>query len=130
MAMAQTVQQRISLLMKAKRRELGNLGVREAAKLAKISAATFSRLGSGTSETLPDVATLTKLAKWLGMSIGDLLNSGDSPQSSGPQCTTPELVEVHLRADKNLSPDMAQSLAKMFASIYNEVAKNRPPAKS
>ena len=124
--MAQTVQQRIALLMKAKRRELGDLGVREAAREAKISAATFSRLGSGTSETLPDVATLTKLATWLGMSVGDLLNVSDEPTSKEPESTTPEIVEVHLRADKNLSPEMAQSLAKMFTDIYNTVAKNRP----
>jgi transcriptional regulator with XRE-family HTH domain len=124
--MAQSVQQRISLLIKAKRRENGNIGVREAAREARISAATFSRLGSGKSDTLPDVATLTKLAAWLGMSIGDLLNAGDVPTSAGPESTTPEIVEVHLRADKNLSPETARALATMFTNIYNEVAKKRP----
>ncbi len=87
---------------------------------------TFSRLGSGSSETLPDVATLTKLSTWLGVSVGDLLNVSDEPTSNEPESTTPEIVEVHLRADKNLSPEMAQSLAKMFTDIYNTVAKNRP----
>lgn len=125
-AMPQTVQQRISLLIKAKRREKGELGVREAARDAGISAATFSRLGLGKSDTLPDVATLTKLSKWLEMSIGDLLKVGATQAVPEPKNTTPEIVEVHLRADKNLSPETAQALSTMFTSIYNQVLKNQP----
>lgn len=120
---SQTVQQRISLLIKAKRREK-DLGVREAAKAAKISPATFSRLERGLAATLPDVATLEKLARWLGIGLGQIL--GDSTRmrkASTPASTTPELVEVHLRADKNLDPDAAKALAEMFKTLYVHATK-------
>jgi len=35
----------------------------------------------------------------------------------------PEFVEVHLRADKNLTPDTADALSKMFRQLYEKVAK-------
>jgi transcriptional regulator with XRE-family HTH domain len=117
---SKSVQQHISLMITAKRREMGNLGVRQAAKAAGISAATFSRLGRGLSTALPDVATLTKLANWLGVSVGELLGSNPISESTLHQNTIPEIVEVHLRADKNLSPETANALAEMFKSLYKE----------
>jgi transcriptional regulator with XRE-family HTH domain len=123
--MPDSLTQRISLLIKAKRRENGDLTVREAAKEAKISAATFSRLGSGKSDALPDLATLKKLANWLGTTIDNLIGSEMVVTPNEIECTTPEIVEVHLRADKNLSPETAKALATMFTEIYNNVSKNR-----
>lgn len=116
-------QNRISLLIKAKKRKSG-VGVREAAREAKISAATFSRLERGLAATLPDVATLEKLAKWLGTSLDDLLGEKKS-RSKAPAAdiSTPDLVEVHLRADKNLTPDTAKALADMFKTLYQHAAK-------
>ena len=116
-------QRRIALLIKAKRRE-ADLGVREAATACGISAATLSRLERGINPQLPDASTLTKLAKWLGTNVNDLLvqNETDS-EVSPPQHTTPEFVEVHLRADKNLTPDTADALSKMFRHLYENVAK-------
>ena len=77
-------------------------------------------VGRGLSTALPDVATLTKLANWLGVTVGELLDSSQTSESILPQNTTPEIVEVHLRADKNLSPETANALAVMFKSLYNE----------
>ncbi len=115
-------QDRISLLIKAKRTETG-LGVREAAKVVKISAATFSRLERGIGETLPDVTTLEKLARWIGVPLGELLDPGEELQGPGPKASTPDLVEVHLRADKNLTPDTAKALAQMFRTVYQQAAR-------
>src|SRR5438552_2161514 len=67
----------ISLFIRAKRRETGK-PLREAASQAKISAATLSRLERGLSATLPDAATLNKLAVWLGVSMSELLQEGQS----------------------------------------------------
>lgn len=116
-------QNRISLLIKAKKRKSG-VGVREAAREAKISAATFSRLERGLAATLPDVATLEKLAKWLGTSLDDLLGEKKF-RSKAPvaDISTPDLVEVHLRADKNLTPDTAKALSDMFKTLYQHAAK-------
>src|SRR5438552_18055373 len=94
---------RISVLIKAKRRE-NQLGVREAAAESGLSAATLSRLERGVSPNLPDAGTLTKLASWLGVSLNELLTTGNRPpKGKAPETTIPEVVEVHLRADKNLS---------------------------
>jgi len=116
-------QRRISLLIKAKRRE-ADLGVREAATDCGISAATLSRLERGINPQLPDASTLTKLAKWLGTTVNDLLvHKETNSETELPEHTTPELVEVHLRADKNLTPDTADALSKMFRQLYENVAK-------
>lgn len=118
-----TVQNRISLLIKAKKRKTG-LGVREAARDAKISAATFSRLERGLAATLPDVATLEKLSKWLGTTLDELLGEKKGrTKISTADVSTPDLVEVHLRADKNLTPDTAKALAEMFKTLYQHAAK-------
>jgi hypothetical protein len=42
--------------------------------------------------------------------------------NAAPESSTPELVEVHLRADKNLSPEAAKALAQMFKAIYEQVS--------
>jgi transcriptional regulator with XRE-family HTH domain len=122
-----TTQDRISLLLKAKRRETA-LGVREAAKAASISAATFSRLERGLSATLPDVVTLGKLARWLGVSLDYLLGGQTTVQdeASLPQVSMPDLLEVHLRADKNLTPETAKALAEMFKLLYQQATIKQP----
>jgi len=120
-----TPQKRISVLIKAKRRE-NDLGVRAAAAESGVSAATLSRLERGVLQNLPDTGTLTKLAHWLGVSLNNLLASGGKIRGDkGPVTTTPEVVEVHLRADKNLSLETADALAKMFKVLYDNAAKGR-----
>lgn len=122
---------RISALIKAKRREQG-YGLRAAAEESGLSPSTLSRLERGASASLPDADTLTKLAAWLGVPIGRLLSENE-PQGGQetPDLTTPEVVEVHLRADKRLSPKTAQALARMFRLLYDQFAEaeGRPPAK-
>jgi transcriptional regulator with XRE-family HTH domain len=114
-----TPQKRISALIKAKRRE-GGLGVRAAAAASGVSAATLSRLERGITPNLPDAGTLTRLANWLGVTLNELLATGGKPSGEKrPETTTPEVVEVHLRADKNLSPETAEALAKMFKVLYD-----------
>src|SRR5436190_17436280 len=96
-------QKRISLAIKAKRRKV-RLGVRAAAKECGIDASTLSRLERGAYSTLPDASTLSKLCAWLGTSIDALLGPEDLDlKPTTMENTTPEIVEVHLRADKNLS---------------------------
>lgn len=128
--MATSPVRRIALLIKAKRRENHDQPLREAADKAKISAATLSRLERGLSPTLPDATTLNKLARWLGVSVSDLLQEHDaSSKASPPENTLPEYVEVHLRADKNLSPKTAQALANMFKALYEQAATTRKSKK-
>lgn len=113
----------ISAKIKAKRRETG-LGLRAAAADSKISASTLSRIERGAATSLPDAATLTKLAKWLDTSFNSLLETEDRPDNS-PTQTTPEIVEIHLRADKNLNSKTAESLAKMFNMLYEQLVESQ-----
>ena len=116
-----TIQKTISLAIKTKMREDG-LGVRTAAKKCGLDASTISRLERGAYSTLPDGATLEKLAKWIGIPIKELLGGEDKDPLE--ENTLPEVVEVHLRADKNLSPKTAEALAKMFKALYEQASKS------
>lgn len=114
------VQNRISLAIKTKRRQKG-LGVRTAAKECGINASTLSRLERGAYSTLPDAGTLNKVAEWLDFSVSDLL-SGEG-KTENDESSLPEIVEVHLRANKNLSPKTAKALADMFRALYEQATK-------
>ena len=115
-----SVQKRISLAIKSKKRE-EELGVRGAAKECGVDASTLSRLERGVYSTLPDAGTLQKLADWLGTSIGELLGGDGKDGLEGS--TLPEVVEVHLRADKNLNPKTAKALSDMFKALYEQATK-------
>jgi transcriptional regulator with XRE-family HTH domain len=112
---------RIGTLIKAKRRK-ASLGLRAAATECGVSSSTLSRLERGDSSSLPDADTLTKLAAWLGTTVAALL-SEKPKESADPELTTPEVVEVHLRADKRLSPETANALGRAFRLLYDQLAK-------
>jgi len=120
---------RIAALIKAKRRETG-LGVREAASKAQVNASTLSRLERRVTSNLPDSSTLKKLSAWLNVSLEELVAAPDVEDDAKPSPSLPEVVEVHLRADHRLSPEKAQTLARMFQILYqnsiNE-SHNEPP---
>lgn len=116
---------RISGLVKAKRREK-KLGLRAVASESGVSASTLSRLERGIATSLPDADTLTKLANWLEVSVSFLLSEENELTSSNvPKLNTPEIVEVHLRADKNLTPETATALAELFRVAYEQFTKNQ-----
>ncbi|MGH9344239.1 MAG: hypothetical protein ACRD19_10810 [Terriglobia bacterium] len=45
--------------------------------------------------------------------------------------STPQIIELHLRADPRLNPKTAKALASMFRIAYEQMAqqKNRKPGK-
>jgi hypothetical protein len=55
------------------------------------------------------------------MGVSLELFSGGAKSLSKTQ-STPDAVELHLRADKNLNPQTAVALAKMFRAAYDELA--------
>lgn len=115
---------RISTLLKAKRNER-DIGLRAVAQESGVSASTLSRLERGVASSLPDADTLTKLASWLNVPIGFLLSEQfKESEESDPELTTVEIVEVSLRADKNLSPETAEALAEMFRLLYKQFTQN------
>lgn len=108
---------KIATMIMAKRRETG-LGVRAAASAAGINPATMSRLERRATPNLPDSSTLKKLAQWMSVSMEELLAVDEPSQGNAPTPSTPEIVEVHLRADHKLDPEKAATLAKMFKYLY------------
>jgi transcriptional regulator with XRE-family HTH domain len=101
--------------LSARRRELG-LSLREAAAEVDVSAATLSRVEGG--DYLPERDNLFKLLRWLGMS------GGAAPSEPHPPgAATMEAVELHLRADKELSAADAETIAQMVRLAYDRLRK-------
>ena len=98
------------------------LTLKEVADLIQVSPSTLSRLerqelnASKKSSFMPDVSTLTVLSRWLDIPVeGVVLDT---------QRSVPEVVEVHLRADRNLNPEAAAKIGNIFQKAYEqEVAK-------
>jgi DNA-binding Xre family transcriptional regulator len=87
-------------LMLAKR---GSRGVRAAAAEAEISSATFSRVENG---HMPDLETFVKICRWVDRNPGEFLGFEQPVKLQGAQ--------VHLRKDKTVSVDTAESLGALI----------------
>jgi transcriptional regulator with XRE-family HTH domain len=117
--------------VKRKRQE-EKLSLRDVAIKINVSASTLSRIENGIGT--PDSPTLARLASWLGIPLerlmkGSLLNGLDEsargesytdPVIYYPTESTPNIVEAHLRADRNLNPEMAKALAELFRVAYTQ----------
>lgn len=120
-----------------RKRQDEKLSLREVATKINVSASTLSRIENGIG--VPDSATLARLASWLGIPIerlmrGTLLSeTGEmmadepfvEPVIYYPTESTPNIVEAHLRADRNLAPDMAKALAELFRVAYTQFSNKQ-----
>jgi transcriptional regulator with XRE-family HTH domain len=116
--------------VRAKRRSKG-LSIREAAAEAKVSAPTFSRVERG---HMPERDVLLRLARWADVRLDAALHEdarhARNAAVHGPDASTLEAVELHLRADKNLSRDDAEALSEMFRLAYDALAQKQARSKS
>jgi transcriptional regulator with XRE-family HTH domain len=87
-----------------------------------VSVPTLSRIERGEAVEI-ESNTLIVLARWMHVNLE--LFSGGAKVLSKKQ-STPDAVELHLRADKNLNPQTASALAKMFRAAYEELAEKMP----
>jgi transcriptional regulator with XRE-family HTH domain len=106
--------------VRAKRRAEG-LSIREAAREAGVSAPTLSRIERGLH--LPERKNLLRIARWVGVRMDPGLHP-DARRARNrtihePDASTVEAVELHLRADKNLSRDQAEALSELFRVAYD-----------
>jgi len=113
--------------VRRRREELG-LSLRDVADKTSVSASTLSRIENGTGK--PDADNIARLTSWLDVPMERIL-SGRDPQTDAlpavvyyPQEPTPEIVEAHLRADKNLTPDTAAALSELFRVAYTQFSKS------
>lgn len=103
------------------------LSLRQAARKAKVSAATMSRiLKKGRSRPRPDVDTLVRVLRWVDVPIDKIVETQQSPSRIAIALkSTPEAIEVHLRADKNLTAEAAEAIAKMVRVAYAQFASRQ-----
>ena len=106
--------------IKRRREELG-LSLRDVADVTQVSASTLSRIENGTGK--PDADNIARLTNWLDMPVDRVMKkSGNEaaiePVIYYPHEATPEIVEAHLRADKNLTPETAKALSELFRVAY------------
>lgn len=111
--------------VRRRREELG-LSLRDVASKTSVSASTLSRIENGTGK--PDADNIARLTAWLEVPMERIL-SGRDPQGEAPvvvyypQEPTPQIVEAHLRADRNLTPQTAAALSELFRVAYNQFSK-------
>ena len=110
--------------IKRRREELG-LSLRDVADVTSVSASTLSRIENGTGK--PDADNIARLTSWLDMPIDRVMNKQKAadvePVIYYPHEATPEIVEAHLRADKNLTPETAKALSELFRVAYRQFSK-------
>ena len=119
--------------VRRRREELG-LSLRDVADKTSVSASTLSRIENGTGK--PDADNIARLTAWLEVPVERILSArptqDDSPEAVVyyPQEPVPEIVEAHLRADRNLNPETASALSELFRVAYAQFSRNSDrPAK-
>ena len=100
------------------REQRGARGVREAAKEIGVSPATLSRIENGKQ---PDLATFEKLCRWLGVNPSEFLDTGDVP-ASAPESVSAATATAHLRARRQITPELAQALGEMIIRAQDMLA--------
>ena len=116
-----------------RRREQQGLSLRDVAEETGVSASTLSRIENGTGK--PDADNIAHLAAWLDMPIERVMHGGHGsaadpkPVVYYPHESTPEIVEAHLRADRQLSPETAKALSELFRVAYAQFSHS-PAAKA
>lgn len=112
--------------VRRRREELG-LSLRDVADKTSVSASTLSRIENGTGK--PDADNIARLTGWLEVPVERILSARSSDESSQavvyyPQEPVPEIVEAHLRADRNLTPETAAALSEVFRVAYTQFSRN------
>lgn len=109
--------------IKRRREELG-MSLRDVANEIEVSASTLSRIENGTGR--PDTDNIARITQWLDMPVDRIMKhsvDGVEPVIYYPHEKTPDIVEAHLRADKDLSPETADALSELFRVAYQQFSK-------
>jgi transcriptional regulator with XRE-family HTH domain len=104
--------------VRARRRERG-VSLRAAAVEIGVSAATLSRVERG--DYLPDRDNLFRLLGWVGAPATEPTGPAEPHP---PGAATMEAIELHLRADKDLTPDDAETIAQMVRLAYERLRRS------
>ena len=112
----------------SRRRAELSLSLRDVADKTGVSASTLSRIENGTGK--PDADNIARLAAWLDMPMERVLSGRHVDNDTAaaviyyPHESTPEIVEAHLRADQNLTPETASALSELFRVAYTQFSRS------
>ncbi len=111
--------------IRRKREELG-LSLRDVANVTEVSASTLSRIENGTGK--PDAENIARLTAWLDVPMERILARRTNNEEAKavvyyPRESTPEIVEAHLRADRNLTSETAAALSELFRVAYTQFSR-------
>lgn len=115
--------------VRRKREESGS-SLRDVADVTGVSASTLSRIENGTGK--PDADNIARLTNWLDVPMerimGSPLGEGEDARAVVyfPSESTPEIVEAHLRADRNLTSETASALSELFRVAYAQFSRTEP----
>lgn len=119
--------------IRRKREELG-LSLRDVANETEVSASTLSRIENGTGK--PDAENIARLTSWLDVPMERILARRQTNDEDAkavvyfPRESTPEIVEAHLRADRNLTSETAAALSELFRVAYTQFSRTEPDKSS
>lgn len=111
--------------IKRRRTEL-DLSLRDVGDKTGVSASTLSRIENGTGR--PDADNIARLSQWLEMPVDRLINHGGEsvePVIYYPHEAMPDIVQAHLRADRNLSRETADALSELFRVAYDQFSDRK-----
>jgi transcriptional regulator with XRE-family HTH domain len=92
------------------RAKRGKRGLRVAAEeIGEITASTLSRIEHG---NVPDLHSFIRICRWLGLSTEFFTLDGQNDEQASSQIE-PEIVSLHLRANRTLDPKTAKALVNM-----------------
>ncbi len=112
--------------IRRKRKELG-LSLRDVANETEVSASTLSRIENGTGK--PDAENIARLTTWLDVPMERILGRSQTSDDEAKAVvyyareSTPEIVEAHLRADRNLTSETAAALSELFRVAYTQFSR-------
>ena len=107
-----------------RKREESGLSLRDVANDTGVSASTLSRIENGTGK--PDADNIARLTGWLNVPMERIMGGQETdgeevrPVVYYPHETMPDIVEAHLRADRNLTADTAKALSELFRVAYSQ----------
>lgn len=113
--------------IRRRREELG-LSLRDVAAETSVSASTLSRIENDTGK--PDAENIARLTSWLNMPMERVFSGRRTGSDEAPAViyypheSTPEIVEAHLRADRDLTPETANALSELFRVAYAQFSRS------
>ena len=95
----------------------------QVAEATGVSVASLSRIERGGSQGV-DAKTLIALCDWMNTAVELFRENPRVPVTQGTKApTTPDAVEIHLRADKSLNRATADALSILFRTAYDQMSK-------